>query len=163
MNKRTFTADEINRLLNYLTGDDDEVNIGGGLVAVRSARKDGPGFMLNEKRIEDCAPAELEPVQTFIDEQAKQFIPTAEEVDRLLTPDALRDPGPDPDPLVPDELRDKPEPENLEPDRLGLTPDNLRAIVLDPGLARRLHDGTATAEERTDALLTPDAYREKGE
>lgn len=79
-----------------------------------------------------------------------------------LTPDELRE-KPDTaeglDALVPDALREKPEDPNLEPDPLGLTPGSLRAVIADPGLARRLAMGTATPAEKIDALLTPDELK----
>jgi len=95
-----------------------------------------------------------------------------------LMPDYLRDPEPDSDlaarraKMTPEERRV----DELKPDwfleiekkeraeaALSLTdqlvPDNLRAIIKDPALAKRLHDGTATAQEKIEDLLSPESLK----
>ena len=162
MNKRTFTADEIARILNSLAGD-DPFDLGGGLMAVRMASKDKILFTLErdgqEHPLKDAAAAELAAISAVLWEKGKAFIPDdpADE----LTPD---DEKGKPDPLavtvegllMPGELKKKPDPANLAPDPLGLCPNEARTIIADPELARRLATGTATDAEKLADLLTPE-------
>jgi hypothetical protein len=147
MNKRTFTAKEIATLLTSQAGSDIELNLGNGLRAVRMATKDRPVFQIDRAgkdlhNLDDADPAELAELSAIVWTFADQFGPTE---------DALEEP------LTPERFKDKPEPENIEPDPLGLTPDHLRGIIADPGLARRLAAGTATAED----LIVPDALKDE--
>jgi hypothetical protein len=86
MNKRTFTPDEINRLLNSLATD-DPLDLGGGLTATRTARGlssldkgDPPGFRIDKDGkwgglVEDSSPEELAAISTALWEKGKEFFP----------------------------------------------------------------------------------------
>ena len=151
--RRTFTAKEILKLLSTQALNDDlGLNLGGGFIVKQTAAAykdpEHPSFMLEHNgkylgNLEDAGEETIKEISKILWDKYEPFITS---IDDELTPDALRE---------------KPEPENLEPDPLGLTPDHLREIITDPGLARRLAAGTATAEEKLDDLLTPDALKGK--
>jgi hypothetical protein len=155
---RTFTPDEIARLFKSQAHEPDFIiDLGEGFKAIQQAAHSGLIFQIERNgkahALADADAAELKEISGILWARFEPFINTP---DSDLTPDELKDKPDDGDPLVPDELREKPDPANLEADPLGLTPDSLRAIIADPELARRLATGTATAEEKTDSLLTPD-------
>jgi len=165
--RRTFTPDEINKILDSLAGD-DLYDLGNGFTATRTARGlspldkgNRPGFRIDKggkwgEMPEDSSPEDLAAISAALWEKGKEFFPddTAD-----LIPDELKE---EKDPLegtieglIPLELREKPDREDLEPDLLGLTPDSLRAIIKDPALARRLATGKGTIED----LLTPESLK----
>jgi hypothetical protein len=155
MDKRVFTAKEIATLLTSQAGSDIELNLSEGLKVIRMASRERPVFMIERAgkpthSLDEADAAELAEFSTIVWAFAGEFLPSGDAADEL-TPDALKD-KPDDDPLTPDALREKPEPENLAPDPTGLTPERLRDIIADPGLARRLATGTATKDE----TLTPE-------
>jgi hypothetical protein len=165
--RRTFSAAEIARLLKSHVDDDETFELGPELKAIKMAAHSGDVFQIERLGqvphfLRDAAATELAEISAALwDKLGPDFI-GGQDVDEL-TPDNLKDVLDTGDPLVPDALRDKPEPDNLAPDPLGLTPDCLRDIITDPGLAKRLATGTATEAERFEDLLTPDGLRGQGE
>ncbi len=155
--RRILTVDEITRVLKNQHGD--EFELPGEIKVERMATQGGGVFKVKvgregqEHLLRDCGPAEIEKISAALWDEFGSCASNAEDD---LTPAWLKDKPDDGDPLTPDDLKDKPEPENLEPDPHGLTPDRLRDIIADPGLARRLADGTATPAEKLDDLLMPE-------
>lgn len=197
--RRTFTAAEINRILNVLAGD-EPYDLGGGLTAERTARKDRPGFRIDKggtygRLVEDSSPEELAQISAALWEKGKEFLPDDaassttpqgwEEKDgRFVCRDTdcgrlcvRKDLCPETcdllarnlaasaeekrrNELIPEELRDKPDEGDLEPDPTGLVPDRMRRTRAEAERDRRIADGTATDADRID-LLTPEALRDK--
>jgi hypothetical protein len=156
MNRRTFTAAEIARLFKAQANEGNaySVELGEGFRAVQQAAHSGLVFQIERNgaahALADADAAELEEISGIIRARFEPFI--------NMAGDTSLD-----DLLMPDGLRDKPDDPNLEPDPLGLMPDALRAIIKNPELARKLATGTATAQEKLDAELTPDELLSKPE
>jgi hypothetical protein len=154
MNKRTFTPDEINKLLNSLAGN-DPYDVGGGFVAIRSARginpnyKGPPGFLIEingvnlGRLVEDCTQEELAAISAGLWEKGKEFIS-----DRR-------------DELIPDWMKEKVDPE-LEARRAKMTPEERRVDDLMPDWMRheKKEEEAEAALSHADQLI-PDEYREK--
>jgi hypothetical protein len=141
MNKRTFTAREVATLLTSQAGSDGELDLGNGIKAVRMASHDRPVFKIERAGkethfLDDADAGELAELSAIVWTFAKEFMPS-DDADERLTPDWMRP---------------APERTDLEPDPSGLTPDHLREIIADPGLAHRLATGRATADD----ILTPE-------
>ena len=149
MQKKAFTAAEITSLFMTQAGADTELDLGGGLRAVRMATKDRPVFSIERDgkqlyHLDEANAGELVEISAVLWEKYAPFVSTAGDLEERLTPDALKD---------------RPERTDLEPDPLGLTPDHLREIIKDPALARRLATGTATRDD----ILTPENLKDKPE
>jgi hypothetical protein len=158
---RSFSADEIARLLkSQVGGDDESFELKAGLRAVHMAAHSGLVFQIEREGqtphfLRDADAAELAEISGILwNRLGTQFVGQG---DDDLTPDALNDEPDAGDPLIPDALRDVPDP--LEGTPEGLTPDSLRDIIADPGLARRLATGMATVDD----LLTPNELKGQDE
>ena len=171
MSKRVFTASEIARLLKgQVEGPDFVYVLGENFRAVQMASKDGLVFSIERGSIrngadyylKDASPAALAEISEILWTRLGPQFETSS-VEDILTPDELKEPVDD---LPVDESGLKPdwyrrlEKEEKDESVLSreeqLVPNHLRDIVADPALARRLHDGTATAQEKLDDLLIPD-------
>jgi hypothetical protein len=153
--KRTFSADEIARLLRSQVNEENNYSFdfGNGVLAVQMAPKSGLVFTIgrsgekgNPKFLNEQTTVELKELSEILWEKvAPQFLDSAEVLDDELTPSNLRDepedvldpmtpdnlkevedPAEGLDRLVPDELRPKPDDPDLEPDPTGFIPDALR-------------------------------------
>ncbi|MGB7294205.1 MAG: hypothetical protein WBC70_01320 [Candidatus Aminicenantales bacterium] len=169
MNKRTFTWQEITKILGSQIRDPDldvSIDLGGGLRAVISAsvyrslkkgQKPDYKFFLEAdgqepRELEKATPEELEKISAFLwTNAAPQFgMSDREKREAELMPENLKGED-DEDVILPDDLRESTDPARRVLDDL-LTPSRLVDIEQNPGRARKLAQEKGTLDD----LLTPD-------
>lgn len=190
--KGIFTWQEITRILGSQIHDvdaDTSIDLGSGLRAVMSAsvykalkkgEKPDYKFFLEtdgkgQRELEKATPEELEKISDFIwTNISPQFgMSNREKLRDELMPENLAGED-DEDVIIPDDLRESADPARRVLDDL-LTPSRLVDIEQNPGRARRIAQGKASADdlltpdnfvngvedESLEGQLTPDHYREK--
>ena len=166
--RRTFNAGEIAKILSsQKLNDHYALDLGNGLIAYQTAAayKDPkhPSFLLErngqlEGNLEDMDEATLKELSEILWEKiSPQFgMSEKEKLWDELMPENLTGED-DEDIQIPDELRATKDPAERALEDL-LLPSRLIDIIQNPGLARKLADGTATERERLESELMPDQY-----